>query len=921
MGRTRRSGINRRTFLKEVSAGAASLAGVSAIATPATEAPSSDRPRPPVVSSRNDRVIYRGEQLRALTMPLGGIGTGVIALAGDGGLRQWQIVNNVNHLAHVPHSFFALWGKAENAPPVARILQSPALYDQSNFRAPATTNDHMVPPESRNLLERLPGIKEIEFAGEYPIAEIRYRDPALPAEVSLNAYSPFVPLNSKDSGLPLIIFEFTVKNPGVGPLRASLLATLQNLVGWDGQSAIVGVENFAYGSNRNVVEHSPGLTSLDMFNMRLPRDFPFQGQVALATSSEEVSYVAQWDNLELLWEDFSEDGELATSESGEPSAEGHTWNGALAVPVTLKPGEEKSVVFLLAWYFPNRYVNWGQAFMTIEDKKSKFWLGTMYSNWFGSAIEVLHYARDNFPRLAEETRRFRDTFYDSTLPYVLLHCVSSQASIIRTPTCIWVQDGHLHGFEGCCGASTGSHCNGQGCCPLNCTHVWGYEQSLSRLFPDLERTVRDTDFNVQQHPSGYVFTRTALPFYLPRPWEMKTAVEEKTALDGMISTVLKTYREYRQGAGRDWLAKLWPPVKKLMEYTQNNFDPNSEGIIEGEQYNTYDISVYGVNSFIGSLYLAALRAAEEMAQVVGDEAAAQHYRGVFEKGRANLPAELWNREYYIQKVDFEKHLKNQYGTGCHSDQLLGQWWAHQLGLGYILPEEQVRTALRSIVRYNWRENFADFKQEPRVFASEHDQGLLICTWPKGGRPVVPTLYSDEVWTGIEYEVAGLLLYEGMLEEALKIVRATRGRYDGRERSPWNDVECGDHYARAMSSWALLEAIAGQRYNAAEGFLAYAPRVTSENFRCFFITAGGWGTFDQKIAGSSQVNVLTAAYGQIKLRTVEFAFQARGTPLKASVTLNGKAVAMSSRFSGRTVRLESTADLELIAGDSLRVEIS
>ncbi len=863
-------------------------------------------------------------------MPLGGIGTGSIALAGDGGLRQWQIVHNVNHLAHVPHSFFAFWGKVEDGPGVARVLQSSALYDQSNFKPPATSNDHVVPGESRKLLERLPGVKEIEFAGEYPIAEIRYLDPALPAEVSLEAYSPFVPLNSKDSGLPVIVFEFKVKNAGARALTASLLATLQNLVGWDGQSPIVGVENFAYGFNRNTLQRSAGLTAIEMSNPRLPEDFPFQGRLALAAftdqsaartgSATEATYTTQWDNLELLWNDFSDDGELANREGEESSAAGRTWNGALAVPLTLKPGEEKSVIFLLAWHFPNRYLNWSQSFMTIEDKKSKFWLGTMYANWFGSALEVVHHLRDKLSRLREETKRFRDTFYDSTLPYVLLNCLSSQTSIIRTPTCIWVQDGHLHGFEGCCGAST-DHCSASGCCPLNCTHVWGYEQTLSRLFPDLERTMRHTDFNVQQHASGYVFTRTALPFYLPRPWEMKTPVEEKVALDGMISTALKTYREYRRGAGREWLVTLWPRIKKLMEYTMTTFDANSDGLIEGEQYNTYDISVYGVNSFIGSLYLAALRAAEEMGRVVGDEAAAQQYRTVYEKGRANLPHELWNEEYYIQKVDLEKYPKNQYGIGCHSDQLLGQWWAHQLGLGYILPQDQVRSALRSIVKYNWRKNLSTFKQQPRIFASQRDQGLLICTWPKGGRPEVPTLYSDEVWTGIEYEVAGLLLYEGMVEEALNIVRATRARYDGRERSPWNDVECGDHYARAMSSWALLEAIGGQRYNAAEGFLAFAPQTTPENFRCLFITADGWGTFDHKVSGRSQVNSLVAAYGQVKLRTLELDFQAHGTPRVASVFLNGRSRAVNSHFAGKTVRLESDQELQLNPGESLRVEIA
>lgn len=918
MSRKKR-GIDRRTFLKGVGVGAATVARASALAAQGAASLHDEAPGPAAPSSRNDRIIYRGENLRAVAMPLGGIGTGCIALAGDGGLRQWQIVHNVDHLAHVPHSFFALWAESEGQPSVARVLQSSALYDQTNFQPPATTNDHVVPAESRKLLERLPGVKELEYAGEYPIAHLRYLDPALPAEVSLEAYSPFVPLNTKDSGLPVIVLEFKVKNPGPRPLRASVLATLQNLVGWDGHSPIVGVENFTYGSNRNTLARAAGLTAIVMANPRLPADFAFQGDLVLAALSEKATCLTQWDNPELLWRDFAAQGELPNREGEEASAPGRTWNGALAVPMTLKPGEEKSAVFLLAWHFPNRYVDWGQPAFSIEDKKTKFWLGTMYGNWFKSALDVAQYVRENFARLAAETRLWRDTFYDSSLPYTLLDCVSSQASIIRTPTCIWIQDGHLHGFEGCCGAST-THCGNSGCCPLNCTHVWNYEQSLSRLFPELERTMRHTDLEIQQHPSGYIPHRTILPFYLPRNWERKIGGPENPALDGMLGTVLKTYREYRQGAGRDWLTGLWPRVKKLMEYIMTTLDADADGVLHGEQPNTYDISIYGPNSFIGSLYLAALRAAEEMARSVNDEAAAERYRGVFEKGRRNLPAEIWDADYYIQKVDLQKHTEYQYGTGCHSDQLLGQWWAHQLELGYILPEDQVRATLRSIVRHNWREDFVGFKQLPRVFASERDKGLLICTWPKGGRPQVPTLYSDEVWTGIEYEVAGLLLYEGMVEDALKILRGARARYDGRERSPWNDIECGDHYARAMSSWALLEAVAGQRYHAGEGLLAFAPKMTPENFRCLFITAGGWGTFAQKIAGRSQTNTLAAAYGSTRLRTLEFAYQGKAQAQKAAATLNGKPLALEARIAGDTVRLQSGRELELKAGDSLQVEI-
>ncbi len=918
--RKKRPPIDRRAFLKSVGAGAATLAGSSKRRGQASAAPVAASASGASLAARKDRVVYRGDSLRAVAMPLGGIGTGTIALAGDGGLRQWQVLHNVNHLAHVPHTFFAFWGKPEGQPAVARVLQSAANYNSANFSPPATTNDHVVPDESRKLLEQAPGVATLEFTGEYPIAKIRYLDPALQAQVSLEAYSPFIPLDSKDSGLPCIVFEFRVRNPGTTPLRVSLAATLQNFIGWDGHSLIAGVEHPAYGGNRNKTLRSGGLTAIELANPRLPGEFAFQGSLALAALASDTSSLAQWDNLDLFWKDFAEDGAFTDREAGVPSAEGRTWNGALAVPATLPPGEETTIVFLIAWSFPNRYVNWSQPALTIDDKKSKFWVGTMYANWFSSAMDAVTYVRDHYTRLSGATRLFRQTFYDSTLPSTLLDCVSSQASIVRTPTCIWVQDGRFHGFEGCCGAST-SHCKDSGCCPLDCTHVWNYEQSLSRLFPDLERTMRLTDLEIQQAPEGYIPHRTILPFYLPRPWGKKIGGPENPALDGMLGTVLKTYREYRQGAGREWLARLWPRVKKLLDYVIEQLDPHAEGVIRGEQPNTYDISIYGPNSFIGGLYLAALRAAEEMARSLGEDVLGRRYRAIFEKGLANLPGETWSGEYYVQKVDLEKYPRHQYGAGCHSDQLLGQWWAHQLGLGYILPGEQVRSSLGAILRYNWRESFAGFEQRPRQFASERDRGLLVCTWPKGGRPQTPTLYSDEVWTGIEYEVAGLLLYEGLCEEALKILNSTRARYDGRERSPWNDIECGDHYARAMSSWTLLEAACGENYNAAESYLRFAPKIAPENFRCFFITAGGWGSFEQKISASSQINTLSAAYGKISLHTLELAFQGKGPPRSVQAKLNGRVLAADTKLSVNSVRLEWAKELELNPGDSMKIEIA
>ena len=194
-------------------------------------------------------------------------------------------------------------------------------------------------------------------------------------------------------------------------------------------------------------------------------------------------------------------------------------------------------------------------------------------------------------------------------------------------------------------------------------------------------------------------------------------------------------------------------------------------------------------------------------------------------------------------------MVGEVGPGCMADQLIGQWWAHQLGLGYILPKDKVQAALRSIFKYNWVPDLTGFKQSPRAFAGAGDKGLLICTWPKGGRPKAVMLYSDEVWTGIEYQVAAHMIYEGMIEEALAIVRGARDRYDGIPRppigrNPWNEIECGGHYARAMSSWSLLLAASGYEYDGPAKTLRFTPRLTPANFQSFFAGPEGWGSLRQ-----------------------------------------------------------------------------
>jgi uncharacterized protein (DUF608 family) len=866
---------------------------------------------------RKPRLIYEKESLKAVSLPLGGIGAGQVALCGDGGLRQWQIFNNINHNAHVPLSFFAVRAAEENGSGQAKALLTSAHYGDDFPPAPSVS-DHIVPPASTSLLDSLPGIEGIKFIGEYPVAEIEYLIPGFPLHLQLEAYSPFIPLNCDDSGLPAAIFHFTISNSTSKTIEASILMCQQNAVGWDDATEIDGIRHPEFGGNRNRAVRRPGLTAVRLANKSLPEDHPRGGEMLIAALSDEASSKAQWVDLEELWEDFRSDGHLEPSQRDRPSPKGQTLNAAIACTLAVEPGSEERITFLLTWRFPNKYADWYQSTFALESniKKSKLWIGNHYASRFDSALVVAEYVRDNLERFDKAAWRFREAMFDSSLPTPIIDAVSSQISVLRSPTCFRDAEGTFYGFEGCLGASTEFQGDRGGCCPLNCTHVWNYAMTVARLFPRLERSMRETEWLRQQHDSGYLPHRVVVPFYLRRPWDRWIGGPPYPALDGLLGGVLKTYREFLACGDKAWLKSLWSHVRLAIDHVMDRYD-RGDGVIHGPQPCTYDVEIEGPNSFIESLYLASLRAAEEMAKIVGDAESAEKYRDRFRLGRNAADRLLWDGEYYVHKYDPQSESDHAYGNGCHADQLFGQWWAHSLGLGHVFPPARVRRALSSIVKYNCRSDFSDHMQFPRRYVRDDEAGMLNCTWPKGEKPEMPLLYSDEVWTGIEYEAAGLLLYEGMIDEALQIIKTARKRHDGRLRSPWNDVECGDHYVRAMSSWTLLEAAAGYRYDASKDLIEFAPRIKPENFKCFFAAATGWGRYSQRIKDGGMTARLSVSWGEVIVRELRLACEPTGNVV---AKIGAKRIPLSFRKTRNRVIIRFNEAVEIGADQSLKVSM-
>lgn len=832
--------------------------------------------------------VFEEPFLSEIAFPLGGIGCGTVSVGGRGQLRDWEICNRPHKGRTLDNTFFSLWFKEGNSEPRAYVLES-------KLRPPFRGGFGL----DRASLPGMPRFENARFLGSYPFARVELMDESIPVRASLECFNPFIPGNEKDSGLPAAIFYWQLTNTSKEPVEISLAASLQNIAGVD-----------SFGQNLNEFIHAGGMQGLKMTTQKHPPEDVKFGNLALVTLHNTVSFTTRWDRggwfdaQSLFWDDFATDGRLESIVVSDPTPDGRTDTGTVAAVATLQRDETVTIPFIVTWYFPNRENYWNNE----EEVRGKI-VGNHYATEFRDAWHVAEYTAMELRRLEEETRLFHKALFSSTVPAEVLDAVSSQASIIRTNTCFRDKNGNFFAFEGT-GDTTG-------CCPLNCTHVWNYEQTLAHLFPSLERTMRETDFLVNTGEEGFMVFRTHIPLGLTR-WGFPHA-----AADGQMGTVVKLYREWQLSGDNEFLRKLWPAAKRAIEYAWKQWDPNMDGVMEGIQHNTYDIEFHGPNPMMGAIYLAALRAAEQMALAVPDGEAAETCRKLYESGRERLNRETWNGEFYIQVFDRAVEEKYQLGEGCLSDQLLGQWMAHVVDLGHVLPPGRVKSAIGAVYKYNFRQTLASHYNPQRIYALNDEAGLLLCSWPNGNRPKLPFVYSDEVWTGIEYQVAAHLIYEGYVNEALNIVRGVRNRYDGERRNPWNEVECGHHYARAMASWSLLLALSGFHYSGPDKRIAFNPATNEREFACFWSAGPGWGVYRQELSSSrceAEIRMLYGTSAELQAFGLPALRSARGEDdIRGEVTFKGKTYETLSRIENGRSLVKLNVPIELRPGESVRIE--
>ena len=841
--------------------------------------------------------VYTGRQLDEIAFPLGGIGTGMISLGGWGQLRDFEIFNKPDKGLMFQYTFFTLYAKQGEKPPVTRVLQGPV-------GGTYTGTGHGV---SRLDGSGLPHMSKCKFTGEFPFARINFSDSEMPLQVSMEAFNPFIPLNDKDSSLPAAIFLFHLTNPTSEPVSATLFGNLENKLGHPEPGK--GVIAFQEGEN---------VSGLMMTTKKYEPDSPQFGSLTLTTPWQDLNVQTHWsgtgwfDSLHMFWDQVSH-GEL--KEVREPAEAGNrrTDVGSIGLKVNLNPGETVTLPVMITWYIPvfSRY--WGG-----EEHPS--W-NNYYASLFSDAFDLAEYIGANFERLESETRLFKDSLFESTLPEPVLDAVSSQISILKTTTCLRLTDGTFYAFEGC-------HPDA-GCCIGTCTHVWNYAQALPYLFPALERSIRDADYKYNLTDAGH------MTFRMPLPLGTVASGKFHPAGDGQMGGILKVYREWLICGDDDWLRNIWSRVKMALEYAWKFWDADKDGVMEGVQHNTYDIEFYGPNTMMGTFYLGALRAAEEMARYLGESEKADEYRAVFESGKKWMDEHLFNGEWYTQEVrpEAKEHashdskislggqardpLKNwpkyQYGDGCLSDQMIGQWYSHMLDLGDLLDSDNVKEAMASIFKYNWKSDLSEHANPQRIYALNDEPGLLLCSWPRSGRPALPFVYSDEVWCGIEYQVAAHLIYEGLVEEGLTVVKGVRDRHDGTRRNPWNEFECGSHYARSMASYSVLLALAGFHYSAPEKRINFAPCIQEEDFACFFSVDSGWGMYRQQIAENTKA-MIEMRNGKIVLQKIGLPFNTE----KVEIDLAGRSISAKVDKDKAGIVVIFAEPVQINAGETLIV---
>jgi uncharacterized protein (DUF608 family) len=812
--------------------------------------------------------VYKNATIDHIAFPIGGMGAGMFCLEGTGAISHMSVRNNPD-IFNEPMMFAAITIKGN--PNKAKVLEGP-VPGWKKFGQYGSARG------AEGTTFGLARFRDASFQARFPFGIVTLHDAELPLTVTITGWSPFIPTDPDNSSMPIGALEYHFTNTGKETREFVFSYNSKNFMALQDDR---GQQNAEIGDD-HINELQNGFILDQHANEKHPDQ---QGDYAIWTNeSATVDYSwfrgGWYDPLSMAWNKIQKMETTAVSPILNKAK-----GASLYIPFTLHPGESKTIRVMMAWYVPNSSLRIGPPVTEPSDSsvrdESQDLPSAYHKPWYSSRFKninaVVDYWNQHYTSLRHNTELFTDAFYKSTLPAEVTEAIAANLTILKSPTVLRQYDGRFWGWEGCN--------DDFGSCAGSCTHVWNYAQALSHLFPTLERSIRMTEFNEDLDTYGHQIYRASLPirpaghiYYFP-------------AADGQLGGIMKTYRDWRISDDSMWLRSLYPKIKRSLDYCILAWDPRHEGAIEEPHHNTYDIEFWGANGFSTSYYLGALEAMIKMSDYLHEDAVL--YRYLLATGKKFMEEKLFNGEYFIQKIQWtglrapdpvvfagnavdggeqyspeainllkKEGPKYQYGNGCLSDGVIGSWLATVCGLPDPLDKTKVLSHLSSVYKYNLKHDLSDYSNPQRPsFALGKEGGLLLCTWPKGDKLSLPFVYSNEVWTGIEYEVASHLIFEGKVKEGLDIVRTARSRYDGRVRNPFDEYECGHWYARAMASYALIEALTGVRYDAVEKTLYIDSKVGE--FTSFLSTANGFGN----VIFKNGIATLHTVYGTINVQHI------------------------------------------------------
>lgn len=814
---------------------------------------------------------YTGDFTKEISFPLGGIGTGSIGLGGNGSLIDWEIFNRPSKGSINGYSHFAIKAVKDNKP-MTYIINGDLQKDFIGQYRRSIFKGYGFGPEAQRMCG-FPHFKSIEFNGEFPVATLNFDDDNFPANLRMTAFNPFIPCDSKNSSIPAAFFEIDVHNITKESMKYQIAFSVAN----------------HFSVSHNEAKTKDGYHLLTLSNGGADKNSVEYGDLTIATDCKKTYTQTYWyrgrwqDSIVSFWNDFNN---VENLKDRNYHTDGKFDTGTIVAEIEVLPQESKTVRFILSWNIPNNYNYWNNHNEEEWSKPWKNYYATVFENSVNSAI----YSLKNWDGLYNRTLIFKNTLHNTSLPKAVIDAAASNLSVLKSPTVLRLEDGSFYGFEGV-------HEN-EGSCEGTCQHVWNYAYAMCFLFPDLERSIRDLEFKYSTDKNGRMGFRLMLPVG-------RKMTDVRACVDGQMGAVIKCYREWKISGDNKWLADNWDNIKKVLEYAWSDKNPDcwdldKDGVLEGRQHHTLDMEMFGPSSWLEGMYLAALRAAAEMGEFLGDTEKAQEYRELFIKGYNWTKENLFNGKYFVQKIDItDKNITDRFSAsdtywneetgeikyqivdGSSIDQLLAQWHADIIGLGDIFDRDQVSTALMEMMNNNFKPCMRDFANPWRNFSLNDEAGSVICDYPDGvNKPKIPIPYCEETMTGFEYSFAGLLCSRNMIDDGMKVVSAVRDRFDGKKRNPWNEFECGSNYARSMASYALIPILCGFEFDMPNRYIGFNPFI-KDKFSSIWSVDGAWGEFSL----DRGITTVSIAEGEIRLSSLGLRFCDNVSSLK----IDGKRV--------------------------------